>query len=48
MQRITPSHLLDRERFDFENLGLESSDDLKELDLAFDPDPMELLISRSA
>ena len=48
MQRITPSHLLDRERFDFENLGLQTSDDLKELDLAFDPDPIELLISRSA
>ena len=46
--RITKSHMFDRELFDFENLGIDSVSDLKELDIAFDPAPMEVLLQRSA
>ncbi|MDG2087985.1 MAG: tRNA 2-thiocytidine(32) synthetase TtcA [Arenicellaceae bacterium] len=36
MQRITPSHLLDADLFDFEGLQLELADELSDLDTAFD------------
>ena len=37
MQRVTRSHLLDTDLYDFAGLTLERADDLEELDLAFDP-----------
>ncbi|RLA13693.1 MAG: tRNA 2-thiocytidine(32) synthetase TtcA [Gammaproteobacteria bacterium] len=36
--RVTPSHLLDRELFDFSNLSIADADNLDELDEAFDHD----------
>ena len=36
--RVTPSHLLDRELFDFSNLSIADADNLDELDRAFDSD----------
>ncbi len=36
--RVTPSHLLDRELFDFSNLSIADADNLDELDRAFDND----------
>ncbi len=47
MSRITKSHLLDRELFDFENLSTERADTLNEFDIAFDESPMEMLLQRS-
>ena len=38
MQRITPSHLLDVDLFEFGDLELERADELNELDTAFDLD----------
>ena len=48
MARITRSHLMDRDLFDFEGLSIDQADSLKELDIAFDASPMETLLSRSA
>lgn len=36
--RVTPSHLLDRELFDFRHLSIADADNLDELDRAFDKD----------
>ena len=36
--RVTPSHLLDRELFDFSNLSIADADNIDELDGAFDND----------
>jgi len=47
MQRVTKSHLFDRELFDFENLRLEDADSLPELDIAFDESPALMLARRS-
>lgn len=47
MSRITKSHLLDRELFDFVNLSTAQADQLEEFDIAFDESPMETLIQRS-
>lgn len=47
LQRVTKSHLFDRELFDFEALGLAQADSLPELDVAFDPSPSEMLMQRS-
>lgn len=47
MQRVTRSHMLDRELFDFENLTTEQADEIKELDIAFDEAPLSILMSRS-
>ena len=38
LSRVTPSHLLDRKLFDFENLTVSEADMLEELDIAFDVD----------
>ena len=38
LSRVTPSHLLDRRLFDFENLTVSEADMLEELDIAFDVD----------
>ena len=38
LSRVTPSHLLDRRLFDFENLTVSETDMLEELDIAFDVD----------
>ncbi|MFT7527938.1 MAG: tRNA 2-thiocytidine biosynthesis protein TtcA [Arenicella sp.] len=47
MSRITKSHLLDRDLFDFVNLSTAQADQLDELDIAFDESPMETLIQKS-
>lgn len=47
MSRITPSHLLDSEIFDFQSLSTARADQLSEFDIAFDESPMETLIQRS-
>ena len=39
MQRVTKSHMLDTELYDFAGLGLDRAADLDELDIAFDPPP---------
>lgn len=38
MQRITRSHMLDTDLYDFAGLTTERADELEELDIAFDPD----------
>lgn len=48
MQRVTKSHLLDTNLFDFANLRLSEADKLDELDIAFDESPAQMLIQRSA
>ena len=47
MSRLTPSHLLDRDVFNFVDLKTEHADQLAEFDIAFDESPMETLIQRS-
>lgn len=47
MSRITPSHLTDREMFNFADLKTDHADSLTEFDIAFDESPMEILIQRS-
>lgn len=47
MSRITPSHLLDNELFDFKTLSLETPERVREFDHAFDPTPLETLLSRA-
>lgn len=47
MSRLTPSHLLDRDAFNFVDLKTEDADTLNEFDIAFDESPMETLIQRS-
>lgn len=47
MSRISCSHLLDRDLFDFASLSIEDAASLKEFDLAFDESPMESLMQRS-
>jgi tRNA 2-thiocytidine biosynthesis protein TtcA len=39
MQRVTRSHMLDTDLYDFASMTLQSADDLDELDIAFDPPP---------
>jgi tRNA 2-thiocytidine biosynthesis protein TtcA len=48
MSRITPSHLTDRDMFNFVDLKTEDADSLSELDIAFDESPMQMLMQRSA
>lgn len=48
MQRVTKSHLLDTDLFDFANLRLSDADQLDELDIAFDESPIQILSQRSA
>jgi tRNA 2-thiocytidine biosynthesis protein TtcA len=47
MSRITSSHLLDRDMFDFAGLTINDAAALTEFDIAFDESPMEILLSRS-
>ena len=47
MSRLTPSHLLDRDAFNFVDLKTDDADTLNEFDIAFDESPMETLIQRS-
>jgi tRNA 2-thiocytidine biosynthesis protein TtcA len=47
MSRITCSHLMDRDQFDFVGLTSERADQLQEFDIAFDESPMEILMQRS-
>ena len=47
MSRLTPSHLLDRDAFNFVDLKTEHADQLSEFDIAFDESPMESLMQRS-
>jgi len=51
MSRLTPSHLLDRDVFNFVDLKTDDADTLSEFDIAFDesPDesPVEMLMQRS-
>lgn len=48
MSRITTSHLTDPTLFDFKGLNTEQTDQLTELDIAFDTSPMESLLHRSS
>lgn len=48
MSRLSLSHLLDRERFDFQGLSTDQAEGLDELDIAFDESPFEMLVQRSA
>ncbi len=48
MQRVTKSHLFDRELFDFASLTVENTLGIKEFDHAFDPSPAELLADRAS
>lgn len=48
MQRVTKSHLLDTDLFDFANLRLSDASQLDELDIAFDESPAQILMQRSA
>ena len=41
MQRVTKSHMLDTDLYDFAGLSLEQADDVDELDIAFDPPPVQ-------
>lgn len=47
MSRITPSHLMDTDAFNFKDLTTEQADTLTEFDIAFDESPMEMLLQRS-
>ena len=47
MSRLTPSHLLDRDAFNFVDLKTDDADSLTEFDIAFDESPMEMLMQRS-
>lgn len=48
LSRVTRSHLLDRDLFDFANLTTEQADQLQDFDIAFDESPMETVLQRSA
>ena len=48
MTRVTRSHLLDRELFDFENLNIDAVDQLQEFDIGFDESPLQMLLERSS
>ncbi len=47
MSRITCSHLLDQNLFDFQGLSIDDADKIPELDIAFDESTMETLLQRS-
>ena len=47
MSRISCSHMLDRDLFDFQGLSTKDADQIPELDIAFDESPMETLLQRS-
>jgi len=47
LSRITSSHMLDTDLFDFTSLSVDKADKLTEFDIAFDESPMETLLQRS-
>jgi len=47
MSRISCSHMLDQNLFDFKSLTTDSAEHISELDIAFDESPMETLMQRS-
>ncbi len=47
MSRITASHLIDTDLFDFKGLSTENAHQLSEFDIAFDESTMETLMQRS-
>lgn len=47
LSRVTGSHLMDRDLFDFASLTTKQADTLTEFDTAFDESPMETLLQRS-
>ena len=47
MSRITCSHMLDQDLFDFQGLSTDDAETLTEFDIAFDESPMETLLQRS-
>jgi len=47
MSRITCSHMLDRDLFDFQGLSTSDAESMSEFDIAFDESPMETLMQRS-
>jgi len=47
MSRLTPSHLLDRDVFNFVDLKTDDADTLSDFDIAFDESPVEMLMQRS-
>jgi tRNA 2-thiocytidine biosynthesis protein TtcA len=47
MSRITPSHLMDTDAFNFKELNTDHAETLNEFDIAFDESPMEMLLQRS-
>jgi len=47
MSRVTSSHLLDRDLFDFQSLSIAQAEELTEFDIGFDESPMEALLQRS-
>ncbi len=48
MSRLTPSHLFDRELFDFSNLRPDMADQMGELDIAFDRSAIDVVTARSS
>ncbi|MCL4139954.1 UNVERIFIED_CONTAM: hypothetical protein GTU68_023461 [Idotea baltica] len=48
MTRVTRSHLLDRELFDFTNLNVDAADQIQEFDIGFDETPLQILLERSS
>ena len=47
MSRVSSSHMLDQNLFDFKGLTTDKADELNEFDIAFDASPMESLLQRS-
>ncbi|RBP50899.1 tRNA 2-thiocytidine(32) synthetase TtcA [Arenicella xantha] len=47
MSRVTGSHLMDRDLFDFVGLTADNAQHLTEFDTAFDDSPLELILTRS-
>ena len=47
MTRVTKSHLLDRDLFDFQSLSTDNHDHAQELDIAFDSSPLETVLQIS-
>lgn len=47
MTRVTKSHLLDRDLFDFQSLSTDNHDHAEELDIAFDSSPLETVLQIS-
>lgn len=48
MGRVTKSHLMDRDLFDFVSLTQDSFEEIEERDIAFDTPPLEALLNRAS